>query len=46
MRLEQPAKLPDIVTYQPASKFTTERGALVVPLNEHAVTWVELTETK
>jgi len=46
LRLEQPAKLPDIGTYQPAEKFTAERGALVVPLKAHAVTWVELTETK
>jgi hypothetical protein len=46
LRIEQPANVPDIGAYQPANSFAVERGALVIPLKQHDVTWVELSPTK
>jgi len=41
LRVEQPAKVPDVGTYHPARPLTLERGAYTVPL-ESQETWVEL----
>jgi hypothetical protein len=41
LRIEQPAKVSGVGTYQPAGKFKIERGAYVVPLRASA-TWIEL----
>ena len=42
LRLQQPAKLPGVGSYQPTRTFAAEREAYVVPLGT-AVTWVDLT---
>jgi hypothetical protein len=42
LRVEQPAKLKGIGTYQPGGALKTERDGFVVPLGSSA-TWVELT---
>ena len=42
LHVEQPAKLPKIGTYHPATKLSMERDAYVVPLRA-SPTWVELT---
>jgi hypothetical protein len=44
LRIEQPAKLPNSVRYNPAQKLRLERDAYVVPLSNKA-TWVELTSS-
>jgi len=46
LRIEQPAKLLGVGTYQPAKKFALERDASVMPLKKSGITWVELTETR
>jgi hypothetical protein len=42
LRIEQPAKVNGVGTYQPASTLKTEREGFVVPLKS-STTWVELT---
>jgi len=42
LRVEQPAKLPGVGTYQPSKALKEERGAHIVPLGK-STTWVELT---
>ncbi|HKW28387.1 MAG TPA: DUF5695 domain-containing protein [Verrucomicrobiae bacterium] len=46
LRIEQPAKLPDIGAYQPAKSFQMERGAFVIALNKNGTTRIELTEAR
>lgn len=41
LRIEQPAKISGVGTYQPASPLQSERGAFVVPLQKQT-TWVDL----
>ncbi|MFZ0815315.1 MAG: DUF5695 domain-containing protein [Candidatus Sulfotelmatobacter sp.] len=41
LRIEQPAKVGGIGTYQPVSPFKSERNAYIVPLQKET-TWVEL----
>jgi len=45
LRIEQPAKIPGVGTYQPAKSFTNERDAFTIPLQDKATT-IELTEAK
>lgn len=46
LRLEQPAKVPGIGSYQPSGKFLIERDALVIPLKQTGNTWIDLTEAR
>lgn len=41
LRIEQPAKIPNVGAYRPANKFQVVSGAYVVPL-ANRTTWIEL----
>jgi hypothetical protein len=41
LRIEQPAKINGVGTYQPVSSLESERNAYIVPLQKET-TWVEL----
>ncbi len=43
LRLEQPAKLPGVGTFQPEETFVVERDAYLMPLGK-GTTWIEVTD--
>jgi len=45
LRIQQPAKISGVGTYQPAKSFTNEREGFTIPLGQKS-TWVELTASK
>jgi hypothetical protein len=42
LRIEQPAKVPGVGTYRPATRLPSQREAFEVPLKKGATTWVDL----